>query len=226
MNCKELASKIDHTYLKLDITTSTVKKLINETISYGFRSLVIPPYALRWIDDEVKSNLKLCSVVSFPLGLTDPKLKVLEAEYAFKLGAQEVDIVSNISLVKSRYYGEFRDELAYIVEYLKSRYPEKTIKVIGEVTILDYRELVTLIEIINDIEPDFFKTSTGFGPRGTTVEEVTLIREKLGEKIKLKASGGIRTLEKALKMLESGADVIGTSSAINIMNECLSSELK
>lgn len=222
MNCGRLASRIDHTYLKLDISKNIVVNLVNETIKYGFRCLVIPQYAIRWINEEVRDKVKLCTVVSFPHGMTDPSLKISEAKYALEMGFVEVDIVSNVSLVKSGDYKGYENEVINIVDEIKSSYPNSIVKIIGEITVLTSNELEIVIDAINSARPDFFKTSTGYGPRGTSVDDVIHIRNLLDNEIGLKASGGIRSYKQALDILSAGADIIGTSSAVKIIEECLS----
>ena len=222
MNCNRIASRIDHTYLKLDITKDIVLNLVEETIKYGFRCLVIPQYAIKWIDEESKDKIRLCTVVSFPHGMVDPSLKISEAKHALEIGFDEVDVVSNVSLVKSGDFKGYEDEVTHIVDEVKSSYPNSIVKIIGEITVLNSDELEVVIDAINSARPDFFKTSTGYGPRGTNVEDVIHIRNLLGSGIRLKASGGIRSYKQALDILSAGADVIGTSSAVKIIEECIS----
>ena len=217
----ELAGRIDHTYLKLDIERDKVLKLSEEVLKYGFRALVIPQYAIKWIDDNLRDKLRLCTVVSFPHGMTAPSLKINEAIHALNSGFDEVDIVSNVSLVKSGEYKEYEEEVMCIVKEVKSAFPDKVVKIIGEVTVLNPDELELVISAINSAKPDFFKTSTGYGPRGTSVEDVIHIKKLLDDEIGLKASGGIRSYEEALDMFSAGADIIGTSSAVKIVEECI-----
>ncbi len=222
MNCNRVANKIDHTYLKLDITRDVVLKLVDETIKYGFRCLVIPQYAIRWLDMEVRNKVRLCTVVAFPHGMVDLSLKINEAKHALEMGFDEIDIVSNVSLVKSGEIEDYEDEIVQIVDVIKSNYPDKILKIIGEITILNTEELELMINVINSVKPDYFKTSTGYGPRGTNVDDVIQVRELLDNSIKLKASGGIRSYAQALEIFSAGADIIGTSSAVKIIKECLS----
>ncbi|HIE36888.1 TPA: deoxyribose-phosphate aldolase [Candidatus Geothermarchaeota archaeon] len=224
MNCIDFAGKIDYTYLKLDLTSDKLLSLVKDVLNHKFRSLVVPYYAITWLDESIVHKLSLCTVISFPFGTAPTRLKVEEAIAALDMGYDEVDIVSNIWLIKSGLYDQYREEVKQIVSEIRDRYPDKTIKIIGEVTILNYNELRKAIDAINSAKPDFFKTSTGYGPRGTILDDVIQIRQVLNPEIRIKASGGIRSYRQAMDLISAGADVIGTSSAMQIIKECIKLE--
>lgn len=224
MSCIDFAEKIDYTYLKLDLTNNKLLNLVEDVLNYKFRSLVIPYYAINWLDESIIHKLTMCTVISFPFGMTLKHLKVEEARTALDMGYDEVDIVSNTWFIKSGLFEKYREEVKYIVSEIRDSHPDKIIKIIGEVTILNYEELKKTIEAINSAYPDFFKTSTGYGPRGTNLDDVKQTRQMLNPGIRIKASGGIKSYKQALDIISAGADVIGTSSAMEILKECIKLE--
>ena len=214
-----VASKLDNTLLRLDVKPSYIEWFVDKSIEYGVRGIVVHPFFVELIRDGVRGSTKLVSVVAFPYGYTGLDTKVKEALYCIGAGAEELDIVLNIYYIKNGMVDRFRDEAIAIKRLIKSEYEDVTIKYIVEITVLDRDELNKAIEIINMVEPDFFKTSTGHGPRGTDVNDVKYIRERLSSGIRLKAAGGIKSLKKFIDMVYAGADVIGASRGLDILRE-------
>ena len=213
-----IASKIDLTYLKMDITGKILDELRFNTKKYGFRSLVIPPTFVDLVLED-KKDIRLTTVVSFPLGKETLKYKVKEALALLDQGVDEVDIVSNISYVLENKYEKYENEVKTLVSSVKDAYPDRIVKIICEITMLKPKQILKVLKIINSVRPDFFKTSTGFGIRGVSIGDIVFIRRHLSNEIGLKASGGIRSFMKARKILEAGADILGSSSGLKIISE-------
>ncbi|MCP3928422.1 MAG: deoxyribose-phosphate aldolase [Bacteroidetes bacterium] len=214
----DIAKTIDHTLLKPDCTLDDIKSLCEEALQFGFASVCIPPYhvkgAVRHLDERA---LKVATVIGFPMGYSTTPAKVEEIKRAISDGAEEVDIVINICAVKSKDWNYVQNDIASMTRaaHLKG----KIIKVILETGLLQKEEIIHLCEICASEEVDFVKTSTGLLGAGASVEIIQLLRSHLPEKIKIKASGGIRTLQDTKNMLLAGAQRIGSSSGVKIMNE-------
>ncbi len=222
LSIEEIASKIDHTLLKLDIDNKILDMFLSKGRKYKFRALVVSPSLIKYSKDKLyNTGIKLVSVIAFPLGQTYPETKLMEAETAISSGADELDIVLNPYLLKTGYLEEFNEEAYYILNSLRRKHPNITIKYILEVTILPKPILRKGLEIINKVQPDYFKTSTGYGPRGTSVDDIKFVKKHLSDEIKIKASGGIRTFKQFTEILNAGADIIGTSSGDRIIEEAI-----
>ena len=220
---RDIAGKIDYTMLRIDIDIKMFRDFLSKGKKYRFRALVVTPSFLEYAKNEVEeSDVKLVSVIGFPLGQTYPEIKLMEARSAAESGADELDIVLNVSLLKSGYLNEFHREAEYILSNLKQDYPDLVIKYILEVTILSRSLLKKGLEIINNVKPDYFKTSTGYGLRGTSVNDIRFVKKYLSNEIGVKASGGIRTLKQFTELLEAGADIVGSSSGDKIVEEAVS----
>lgn len=218
INEKELAAMIDHSNLKADTTEEDLKKLCEEAIECGFKSVAINSYPVGYCSKLLKdSNVLTGAAISFPLGQTTIATKANEVIDAIENGAEEFDYVVNVGKVKEGDFSYIKDEMDSLVSI--ARKANVTVKVIFETCYLTEEEIIKLCEIANDVKPDFVKTNTGFGTYGAKVEDVKLMREKIDPKIKIKAAGGIRDLKTALEMIEAGASRIGTSSGINIIEE-------
>ncbi|ACI18544.1 deoxyribose-phosphate aldolase [Dictyoglomus thermophilum H-6-12] len=216
MNKYELAQKIDHTLLKPNALLSDIEKLCKEAKEYGFYSVCINPYYISYAREFLRgSNVKICTVVDFPLGAGTINMKVCQVQEALKLGAEEFDMVINIGALKDRRKDYLVSEVKEVMKAAEGR----IVKVIIETCYLTDEEKIYATEIIKEAGAHFVKTSTGFGPQGATVQDVRLLKSVAGDKLKVKAAGGIRTLEQALEMINAGADRIGTSSGVNIINE-------
>jgi len=211
----ELAQMIDHTNLRPDATEEDIKRLCHEALEYEFRCVCVNPTNVPLVVDNLEgSGVGVCAVVGFPLGAQTSKTKSFEAEEAVGWGASEVDMVMNMGLLKSGKEELVGLDIQGVVESSKG----KIVKVILETALLTYQEKLKACLIAQIAGAHFVKTSTGFGGLpGATVEDVKLLRETVGEDMGVKASGGIRDLETALKMIEAGANRIGTSSGVQIM---------
>jgi len=216
---EQLAKLIDHTLLKPDATKDDVKRLCEEAKKYGFWSVCVnPTYVSLATEILGDSDVKVCCVVGFPLGANTPEVKALEAERAVNDGASEIDMVINVGALKSRDYRLVKEDIRKVVERAKAR-RDTVVKVIIETGLLTDDEKVLACRLVKESGADFVKTSTGFNASGATVEDVKLMRSVVGSDFGLKASGGIRTYRDAAKLVEAGANRIGTSSGIAIIEE-------
>jgi deoxyribose-phosphate aldolase len=213
----DLASKIDHTLLKADCTEKDITELCREAIGHHFFAVCVPPTCVKLAFNLLSgSNVKVCTVIGFPLGYQTASLKLFEAEEAIHAGAAEIDMVINMSAFKSGNLALVAEEVKQIADVV--HFNGAILKCIIETAYLVPDEIKLLCEICSDAKVDFVKTSTGFVTRGASVEDVLLMRKFLPESIKIKASGGIKTREDAIKLMEAGADRLGTSSGMKILN--------
>ncbi len=216
---EQLAKLIDHTLLKPGATKDDVKRLCEEAKKYGFWSVCVnPTYVSLATDILGETDVKVCSVVGFPLGANTPEVKALEAERAVNDGASEVDMVLNVGALKSRDYRLVKEDIRKVVESAKAR-KNTVVKVIIEAGLLTEDEKVLACRLVKESGADFVKTSTGLNAPGATVEDVKLMRSVVGSDFGVKASGGIRTYRDAAKLVEAGANRIGTSSGVAIIEE-------
>lgn len=211
------ASYIDHTLLKADAVEKDIKKLCKEAKEYGFYSVCINPCFVKYAKKQLKnSEVKVCTVIGFPLGADCSKVKIYEAKKAIADGADELDIVLNIGKFKEKKYNYIYKELSKIVKMCSGKI---ITKVIIETCFLSKEEILKSLEILYDAGVDFVKTSTGYGTDGAHLEDVKMIKEACEGKLKIKASGGIRTLAQVKEFILAGADRIGTSSGVKIVGE-------
>ncbi|MDX5421798.1 MAG: deoxyribose-phosphate aldolase [Hymenobacteraceae bacterium] len=215
---EELAAYIDHTQLKPDATAEQVLQLCDEARGYGFAAVCIAPCYVQLAKDRLGpgSQVKLATVVGFPLGYQHPKVKFLETHQAIEDGATEIDVVMNISLFKSGKYAEVENELGDLAKFCHLK--EAELKVIIETALLTEEEIVRACELCAKAGADYVKTSTGFAAKGATVEHVRLMRRVLPRNIKIKAAGGIRTFADAEALIKAGADRLGCSASIQIVS--------
>lgn len=214
----ELNKYIDHTLLKADATEDKIKKLCKEAKKYDFMAVCINPTNINIAKEELKAtNIKICTVIGFPLGASTSETKVFEAENAIKKGADEIDMVLNIGAVKSKKYDRVLEDINGVVEEVHKK--SKIIKVILETCLLDKDEIIKVLELIKVTGADYVKTSTGFSTAGAKISDISLMRKILGPNMGIKASGGIRNLETAKKMIEAGANRLGVSAGVQIMEE-------
>lgn len=219
-NKRKIASVIDHTLLKPVATQRDIERLCNEALECGFFSVCVNPCYVSWAVKLLEgSGIRVCTVVGFPLGATTIRNKVLEASEAVSNGAAEIDMVINLSLFKSGAEDYIKRELKEIIQTAKAKNKDTVVKVIIETCLLEEQEKVILTRLALEEGADFIKTSTGFNGPGATVEDIRLIRRVVGDKAGVKASGGIRTYSDAVKMLEAGANRLGTSSGLIIYQE-------
>lgn len=213
----DIARMIDHTILKPEASLSHIEKLCSEGKEHGFFSICVHPVWVRYCVETLKdSGVKVCTVSGFPLGANKKEVKIKEAEIACEDGADEVDMVLNIGALKSGDWKSVEDEIRGIRKALGK---EKILKVIIETCLLTQEEKIKAAGMVADCGADFVKTSTGFSLKGATVEDVKLLKQVVKDRIKVKASGGIRDYRTAIKMIQAGADRIGTSSGVRIVEE-------
>lgn len=214
-----LPSLIDHTNLKPEATPEDIKRVCQEGIKYGFCTVCVNPCYVKLAYEELKvSKVKVCSVSGFPLGANRTDLKVKEAELGCKDGAAEIDMVINVGDLKAGDYKSIEKEINLI---LKAIGEGKILKVILETALLTQEEKIKGAKIVKNSGAHFVKTSTGWGPGGATVEDVALLRKTVGKNFGVKASGLIRDYQKTLQLIQAGANRIGTSASLKIMEEYL-----
>ena len=207
---------IDHTLLKPDASIEAIEKLCEEALKYDFASVCVNPGFVPLCAKLLKgSNVKVCTVIGFPLGATLPSVKVYETKEAVREGADEIDMVINVSQLKAKndayVYQEIKD--------IKAACDGKLLKVIIETCLLTDEEKVRACELSVKAGADFVKTSTGFSTGGATAEDVALMRKTVGPHIGVKASGGVRTYEDMVEMVKAGANRIGTSNGVKLLQK-------
>ncbi len=214
-NIMDFAKMIDHTILKPDATKEDVKKLCDEAAAYGFHSVCVNSSFVYYCAQLLKeTDVKVCTVVGFPLGAMSTDGKVGETLTAVYDGAEEIDMVIHVGMIKSGNWQYVKDDIAAVVEAATGR---AIVKVILETCLLTDEEKIKACQICKEAGADFVKTSTGFSKGGATAADVALMRQTVGPVMGVKASGGIRTTEKAREMVKAGADRLGTSSGIAIV---------
>ena len=212
---KNLSRYIDHTLLKADATENEVIKLCNEAKEYDFFSVCINPGFVELAAKELsESNVAVCTVIGFPLGASTPETKAFETRDAIQKGAAEVDMVINISKLKDKKDEEVLKDIKAVVDAADKK---ALVKVIIEACLLTDEEKERACKLAKDAGADFVKTSTGFSTGGATKEDIALMRKTVGTEMGVKASGGVRTYEDAVTMIESGATRIGASASIAIV---------
>jgi len=215
---EKLAKMIDHTLLRADATASELKQLCQEAEKYGFKMVAINSYPVKQCRKYLKdSSVHVGAAIGFPLGQTTIAAKVFEVEDAIQNGADEIDYVINVGKLKEGDLAYIRQEMEQIVS--TARKGEILSKVILETCYLTDEEKIQVCQIAKEVQPDFVKTSTGFGTAGATVADVKQMKQTVGDTVKVKAAGGIRDLATALEMIEAGAERLGTSAGIKIMQE-------
>lgn len=217
MNRTTLASYIDHTVLKPDTKEGDIIRLCREALEYKFASVCVNPgYVKLAYSFLAGTEVKVCTVVGFPLGATMSEVKAFEAAKAIENGAAEVDMVINVGALKSGRRDLVEEDIRTVAAACKGK---ALLKVIIETCLLTDEEKVTACSLSKKAGADFVKTSTGFSTGGATAEDIALMRKTVGSELGVKASGGIRTLEAAIKMIEAGASRIGSSSSVAMLNE-------
>lgn len=212
MNINKL---IDHTALKPNTNKESILKLIAEAKTYDFASVCVNPCWVALAHQELKNtDVKVCTVIGFPLGANTTEVKVFETKDAIKKGAQEIDMVINIAMLKDKEYDYVENEIHQIVEAAKDK---AIVKVIIETCLLTDEEKIKACELSQKAGADFVKTSTGFSTGGATVHDIVLMRKTVGAEMGVKASGGVHTHEEALAMVEAGATRIGASAGVKLL---------
>ena len=218
MDFKDLLAKCDHTLLKQTATWSEIKKLCDEGIDNGCASVCIPPSYVRQVYDYLRdkeTKLKICTVIGFPNGYSTTKVKVCETEDAVMNGADEIDMVINIGWVKDQKYDAILEE----IKAIKAACNGRILKVIIETCMLTEPEKMQLCKVVTDSGAEFIKTSTGFGKTGATPQDIAILKANIGKKVKIKAAGGISSLQDADLFMTLGASRLGTSKLVGLFKQ-------
>ena len=212
----QLSKYIDHTLLKADASLDAIKKLCDEAKEYDFKSVCVNTCNIEFCKKQLEgSDVLVCCVVGFPLGAMSTQAKVFETKNAIELGADEVDMVINIGRLKDKDYDYVTNE----IKQIKNACGDKTLKVIIETCLLSDEEKVEACKCILEAKADFVKTSTGFSTSGATFEDVKLLKDTVKDKCLIKAAGGVKTKDDFMKMIELGANRIGTSSGTKLIEK-------
>lgn len=212
----KLSKYIDHTKLGANVSKAEIDKLIKEAIQFDFKSVCVNPIWVSYAKEQLKgTDVLVCTVIGFPHGTHTALIKTQETLDAVLNGADEVDMVINVSALKAGDYETILDEIRGVVVAAQ----EKIVKVIIETAYLTKEEIVKVSNLVVEAGAEYVKTSTGFAPSGATVEDVKLMKDTVKDKALVKASGGVRTYEDAMKMIEAGASRIGTSNGVDIVNK-------
>lgn len=214
MDKKSIFSHIDHTLLKATATYDGIDKLCEEAIKFNTASVCIPPYYIRYVKEKYPS-VNICTVIGFPLGYSVSAIKCAEARQAVSDGASEVDMVVNLCAVKNGAFDEVEREIADV----KASCGNALLKVIIETCYLTEEEKIKLCGCVTRADADYIKTSTGFGTDGARIEDIRLFKQHIGENVKMKAAGGVRSKSDLEMFLDAGCDRIGTSSAVKLLSE-------
>lgn len=213
MDKREILKRLDHTLLKQDATWEQIKKICDEGVEYGVASVCIPPSFVKRAAEYLDGRLAVCTVIGFPNGYMTTASKVFETEDAVKNGADEIDMVINIGMVKEGNYGGVLDEIRAVRRACEG----KILKVIIETCLLSEEEKIKMCQVVTESGADYIKTSTGFASGGATFEDVKLMRAHVGPQVKVKAAGGISSVEDAETFIQLGADRLGTSRLIKLL---------
>ncbi|MTV83261.1 deoxyribose-phosphate aldolase [Secundilactobacillus folii] len=214
----KLAKYIDHTILNADATETDVEKVINEAIKYDFASVCINPYWVKKTHAALRdSDVNTCTVIGFPLGATSTASKVFEAQQAIKDGADELDMVINVGELKAKHDDAVVADIKALADAIHAE--GKLLKVIIETSLLNNEEKVRACELAEKAGADYVKTSTGFSTAGAKVEDVALMRKTVGDRLGVKASGGVHSKAEAEAMIAAGASRIGASASVKIVTE-------
>lgn len=213
MRNEEIFGYIDHTLLKMTSSWEEIKTLCDEALKYKTASVCIPPCYVKPVRNEYQ-DLNICTIVGFPLGYSITAAKVLETERAILSGANEIDMVINVCDIKNKNFDYVLEE----IKLLKKTCDKKILKVIIETCYLTEDEKRSLCKIVTEAGADFIKTSTGFGTAGATLADIELFKNNIGEGVKIKAAGGIKTRDDLEAFIKAGASRIGTSSAVKLLS--------
>lgn len=213
MDIKEILSKVDHTLLSQDAREEDIKVICDDALKYGTASVCIPPAYVKFARDYLGARMTVCTVVGFPNGYNTTESKVFETIDAIKNGADEIDMVVNLGYIKDKKFDLQLEE----IKKIKAACGKKILKVIVETCLLTDEEKIKMCKIVTESGADFIKTSTGFSKAGATFEDVALFSEHIGGKIKIKAAGGITSIEDAERFILLGASRLGTSRIVKIV---------
>lgn len=212
MDKQDIFAKVDHTLLKQTATWEDIKKICQEGMEYHTASVCIPPAYVKQAKEFGGDNLTVCTVIGFPNGNCTTATKVFETKDAVANGADEIDMVINLGMVKEGNDQAVLEEINAIKEACQGR----ILKVIIETCLLTEEEKIRMCKVVTDSNADFIKTSTGFSTGGATFEDIALMRKYCGERVKIKAAGGVSSLEDAEKFIQLGADRLGTSRLLHL----------
>lgn len=213
MDKKEILAKVDHTLLNQTATWNEIREICDDAVHFKTASVCIPPSFVEQAKEYVKGKMKICTVIGFPNGYMTKESKGFETKDALKHGADEIDMVINIGKVKEKKYEEVEEE----IRELKQICENHILKVIVETCLLSEEEKIRMCEIVTKAGADFIKTSTGFAEAGATFADVTLFKKYVGEKVQIKAAGGISSFADAERFIDLGAARLGTSRLVKIM---------
>ena len=219
LSVRGIAAVIEHTNLSPTASPDDIVRLVEEAERVGFYGVCVNPLYVRLARDVAARRVKVVSVVAFPLGALPLDDKIAVGERAVSAGADELDVVSYIGFVKGGRRDLYRDDVEGFVSHFRREHPDVVVKVIADVPSLTADEVRIVADVVSRARPHFFKTSTGYAPRGTTPDDVRLLRSLLPGEIGIKAAGGIRSLRQVVELLDAGADRIGTSTAMRIIEE-------
>ena len=213
MEIENILSKCDHTLLAQTSTWEQIKQILDDGMKFKTASACIPPCFVKRAKEYVNGGLKICTVIGFPNGYNTTEVKVFETEQAVKDGADEIDMVINIGALKEKDYDYVLNE----IKAIKTACNGKLLKVIIETCLLTDEEKIKMCELVTEAEAEYIKTSTGFSTAGATFDDVKLFAEHVGKNVKIKAAGGISSLEDAEKFINLGASRLGTSRVVKIV---------
>lgn len=213
MDVKEILAHCDHTLLKQESTWAQIKEVCDDGLKFGCASVCIPASYVKQANDYVGNDLKICTVIGFPNGYSTTEVKVFETEDAIRNGADEIDMVINIGWAKDGRWDDLLEE----IKSVKASCQGRILKVIVEACLLTEEEKVKLCQIVTQSGAEYIKTSTGFSTGGATREDVALFKANVGPDVKVKAAGGIRTLQDAEDFLNLGTDRLGTSAIVKLV---------
>jgi len=213
MDIKEILSTVDHTLLLQGSTWEEIKLICDDGMKYGVASVCIPPSFVKRASEYVGNKLPICTVIGFPNGYNTTEVKVFETKNAIENGAAEIDMVINIGLVKEKNYSAITEE----IKAIKNACGDKILKVIIETCLLTDEEKIELCKCVTDAKADYIKTSTGFSTNGATLEDIILFKENVGPEVKIKAAGGVSSLESAEEFIKAGSSRLGTSRIVKIL---------
>lgn len=213
MTEKDIVARVDHTLLAQTATWEEIRQICDDAVAYGTASVCIPPSYVKRAADYLKGRMSVCTVIGFPNGYNTTAVKVFETRDAVANGADEVDMVANLGWVKEGRFELVADE----IRALKEAAGDKILKVIIETCLLTDEEKIKLCDAVTEAGADFIKTSTGFSTAGATFEDIALFKKHVGASVKIKAAGGIASMEDAERFVELGADRLGTSRIIKIL---------
>ncbi len=215
MNYAEILSHVDHTLLKSFATWDQIQKICEESIEYKTASICIPPSFIARIKEKYGDAVNICTVIGFPLGYNTKEVKVAEVKQAIADGANEVDMVVNLGDVKDGAFDKVTEE----IKALKAAAGDKVLKVIIEACYLTDEEKIQLCHCVTEAKADYIKTSTGFGTGGATIHDIQLFKANIGPDVKMKAAGGIHTIEEHVAFLNEGCDRLGSSAAVGLVRD-------